>query len=151
MVPTAHRRKGLTSFRGCSRPRHLTASFRHLSLSCKNQDAHRPLFLVTGFLAFLSACLLVGLLTYIVIEAFDGDSDLWPIGAEDFDASLPGPFSTASQFIGGVSALSVILCTLVMTAGACLVLRHRARSALAADTPSVYPSCFHMAESCGRT
>ncbi len=83
-------------------------------------------------MALLAACLALGMVASIVLEAFDGDSDLWPFGTESFITAAHGESLTGSHLIGSVPALNAVLCTL-MTAGAYLVLRHRARSALAAD------------------
>ncbi len=126
----------------------LTASMRRSSSSDRIVRGQGPKFLVAGSWALLAACLALGMVASIVLEAFDGDSDLWQFGAEDFEITAPGGFLTATQPIGGVSALNGVLCTL-MTAGAYLVLRHRARSALPIYGPPTSVA-FAKAESWSR-
>ncbi len=109
------------------------ASMRRSSSSDRITGCQGPKFLVGGFLTLLAACLALGMVASIVLEAFDGDSDLWQFGAEDFIAAAHGESLTGSHVVGGLPAPSTILC-MAMTAGAYLVLRHRARSALAIDS-----------------
>ncbi len=100
------------------------------------------------FLALVAACLGVVFVSSIACEAFDSDLDLWPFGVEDFSGAAHAQCPTGSQLIGGVWALHAILSMLV-TAGACLVLHHRARSALAADAPAISVRRSGMAEPWG--
>ncbi len=112
----------------------LTAGMRRSSNSAEIVRGQGRKFLAAGPWAFLAACLALGMVASIVLEAFDGDSDLWQFGAEDFDIAAHANSLRGTQPIGGVSTLNAALFT-VMTAGAYLVLRHRPRSALAADSP----------------
>lgn len=110
-----------------------TVGRRSSSISGRIVSGQEPRFFVAGFLALFSACLGVGLLACIVLEAFDGDPDLWPLGAEDLSIAAHGQSVTTDRLTGDISAPNLLLCTLV-TAGVYLVLRHRARSALATDS-----------------
>ena len=105
-------------------------------------------FLFSGVLVILAACLAVGLVASIVLEAFDSDPDLWPYGSENFNVALEKPFEVGLQSTRVPSGLAAILC-LVATAGVYLILSHRARSALATD-PSSTCVVFHRAEPWGR-
>ncbi len=107
---------------------------RQTGLSPQNaprQNGHRSTLLI-----LLAGCLVAGLGVPFVFQAFGGDPDLCPFGAEDFIVAAQCQSLPRAQLIGGVSALSPLLSAL-MTAGAYLVLRHRARSALATDSPSI--------------
>ena len=104
----------------------------------------RSRLLAAKFLSISAACLSALLGMYIVMEAFDGDLDLWPFGAEDF-LSVAHDFPLASgQAAQLLFALPATWC-FVMTAGAHLALRHRARSDLPTDVPS-RSLAFNMAE-----
>ncbi len=97
------------------------------------------------FFTILAACLGAVFVASIVLEAFDDDLDLWPFGSEDFTLGPQDPPSAGSQSVGPLAASNAAIQCLVMTAGAHLVLGHRARSALATDYPT--PSAaFNMAE-----
>jgi hypothetical protein len=96
----------------------------------------RTRFPVTKTFTILAACLGALFISYIVLEALDGDLDLWPLGAENFTAASHADFVIASQPFSTFFALNPIL-WFVVTAGAHLVMRHRARSALPTDTPSI--------------
>ncbi len=137
MVPTGVQGVGSVIFPARSRSKPFNGNSRHLSRSSKDRNAHRPVVLIAGSFALLTACLLTGLLACIVLEALDGDLDLWPFGAEDFNVTASDQPLMGSQLLGGILALTVVLRTL-MTAGAYLVLRHRARSALASDGRSTF-------------
>jgi hypothetical protein len=82
--------------------------------------------------------------TYIVVEAFNGDLDLWPFGAEDFLGAAHDSPLISGQVARTFFALQVTRC-FVMTAGAHLVLTHRARSDLPTDIPSS-SLAFNMAD-----
>lgn len=98
--------------------------------------SHEERFLLAGFLVILAACLAVGFAAYIVLEAFDSDPKLWPSGTQDFNTALQKLIETDLQSVCVLSGLTAIL-RLVATAGADLILSHRARSALAADSPTI--------------
>ena len=101
-------------------------------------------FLIAGLLSVLALCLASGLLAFIVVEAFDSDLDLWPFGSENFTVAAQYSPVTGGEPIGALTALSVIEC-FVITAGAHLVLRYRARSALPTDSPILF-SPLNVAE-----
>lgn len=101
-------------------------------------------FLAFRFLGIAAACLAIAFVASIMIEAFDADLDLWPDGAGDFTLAAADSLGPGSQSAGARAVLNAIPC-FVISAGAHLVLRHRARSALATDRPSIFPS-FSMAE-----
>jgi hypothetical protein len=121
---------------------------RHPATLGKATKDQRRRFLVAGFLTLLAACLTVGLLAFIVLEAFNGDLDLWPFGTENFTIAPTDQPVTGGQLVGAFSALNAIQC-FVITAGVLLVLRHRARSALATDSPCISVA-FNVAEPWGR-
>jgi hypothetical protein len=104
----------------------------------------RDKFPVTKFLTILAACLGSVFVASIVLEAFDNDLDLWPFGTEDFTVVPHADLVIGSQPFSALFALGAIQ-VFVMTAGAHLVLRHRARSALATDSPTIFIA-FNMAE-----
>lgn len=112
----------------------------HLYIA-KNQGRR---FLITKCLVIVAACLATALVAFIVLEAFDSDLDLWPSGSENFTLAAQDPPVTGGAPVGGFVALNVMQC-FVITAGAHLVLRHRARSALATDSPILF-SPLNMAE-----
>jgi hypothetical protein len=89
-------------------------------------------FPIAKHIIILAACLAVAMLTFLVLEAFDGDMDLGPFGADDFVLAPPGQSEGGSRPVWPLGALCAVQC-FVATAGAHLDLRYRARSALAAD------------------
>jgi hypothetical protein len=99
-------------------------------------------------LALLAACLGAVFISYIVLEALDGDLDLWPSGIDSFTIVPHADLVTGSQPFSVFFALNPTLC-FVVTAGARMVSGHRARSALATDSPSIFTG-FTMAEPWGR-
>ncbi len=105
-----------------------------LSKVAKRQGNKFP---VTKFLAILAACLGSVFVASIVLEAFDNDLDLWPFGAENFTVAAQDQPATSGQPFSVSFALNPLL-WFVVTAGAHLVIRHRARSALATDSPSIF-------------
>ena len=100
--------------------------------------------LLTRFLTLFAACLGAAFAAPLVLEAFDGDLDLWPVGAEDFTLAPHADLGIGGQPFSTVFALSALQ-SFVMTAGAHLVVRHRARSALVTDSP-IPLRAFPMAE-----
>jgi amino acid transporter len=104
-------------------------------------------FPTAKLITILAACLAIAILAFLALEAFDGDPDLAPFGMKCFTAKSPFQFVMSSQPISAFSALMSILC-FMMTAGAYLVLRYRARSALVADLPSI-SIALNVAESWG--
>jgi hypothetical protein len=88
--------------------------------------------LVAKLLVITAACLATVFVTAILIEAFDVDPDLRPDGAGDFTLTPHESPGTGRQPVGALTALRAVQGS-VLTAGAHLVLRHRARSALAID------------------
>jgi hypothetical protein len=114
-------------------PRHLTVA--------KHQGRR---FLIAKFLGIGAVCLAAVLTAGIALEAFDDDLDLWPFGAEDCTVAPHGQPVTDGQTVGPPVGLPAGHC-FVNAAGAHLVLRHRARSALAANRPFNFPP-FSMAE-----
>ncbi len=108
----------------------------------------RPRFPLTTCLASLAACLGALLAASIVLEAFDADLALWPCGTGDFTATLHAHLGCDAR---GASAFPAPQAAygFVMTAGALLVVRYRARSALATDAPSISVMLFTMAEPWG--
>jgi hypothetical protein len=95
-------------------------------------------------LSILAVCLGAVLVVSLVLEAFDDDLDLWPFGSQDFTLAPQGPPITACQAVGS-SAGSTAAVRCLVTAGAHLVLGHRARSALPTDR-SPRSSMMNMAE-----
>ena len=88
----------------------------------------------------VTAIFLVAVLSaFILFEAFDGDVDLWPIGAED--CTLAGDALTLAVVrpLQELVSSKPIPC-FGLTAGAHLVTRHRARSAIATVDPPISPS-----------
>jgi hypothetical protein len=102
-------------------------------------------FPVIEFLTILAACLWAVFVVSIVLEAFDDDLDLWPFGSEDSTLAPQDPPPTGGQCVGPFSASNGAIQCFVMTAGAHLVVGHRARSALATDYPTA-SRAFNMAE-----
>ncbi len=92
-------------------------------------------FRLGGFLTILGTCLAVGLVAFIALEAFDSDQDLWPFMSGELIGPLHGKAMTGGLGAGAFAVLSAIQC-FVITAGVRLVLRHRARGAIATDHPS---------------
>jgi hypothetical protein len=92
--------------------------------------------LLAGCLAVLTACLAVGFVLCIVFEAFDRDLALWPPGTEDFHVASHALPLTDGQSVGVLASLDAVQC-FVITAGAHLVRRHRARSSLVIAHPLV--------------
>ncbi len=101
-------------------------------------------FLLARFLTIFAACLGVLFVSYIALEAVDGDVNLWPFGAESFIGAAKDQHVIGGQPFSVSFILALIQC-FVMTAGAHLVMKHRARSALAADYPTL-SAAFQMAE-----
>ncbi len=101
-------------------------------------------FPVTKVLTILAACLGTVFVASIVLEAFNDDLDLWPFGAENFTVPAQDQLVTGGQPFSAFYALKPIL-WFVVTFGAHLVMRHRARSALATDRPSIFTG-FNVAE-----
>lgn len=97
---------------------------------------HKPRFPLTKSLPSLAACLSTLFAVSLALEAFDADLTLWPLGTEDFTASQDSHLVRGAQGAGAFPPLRVAY-GFVMTAGALLVVRYRARSALATDAPSV--------------
>jgi hypothetical protein len=116
----------------------------------------------------IAACLTAGFVAFICLEAFDADLNLWPSGVEDFTIASAGaprvqpvqPFAAqhAKYFIaaehdstltGGQPSQPPIsphaVLGFVISAGALLALRHRARSTLAFGPPFGLIAC-EMAE-----
>ncbi len=116
---------------------------------CNLAKEHGGKFPGVRFLTILAACLCAVFAGFLVLEAFDGDLDIGPFGAEDFAVELHGQTAGSSQFVDALSNLDAIFC-FVVAAGTYLVSRHRARSALATDHPFI-PIGFNMAEPWGRT
>jgi hypothetical protein len=99
---------------------------------------------VAKVLTLLAACLGAVFAASVVLEAFDGDLDLCPFGAEDFTVEPHADLAIGSQPFSVFFALNPTL-YFVVTAGAHLVVRYRARSALATDSPTIF-IVFNMAE-----
>ncbi len=83
-------------------------------------------------LVLLALCFCTGLLTYMVLDAFDGNIDLWPDGASDFVTPTHNSPMMGDSLLDALHHLFTVQC-FVMTAGAYLVSCYRARSALATD------------------
>ncbi len=83
-----------------------------------------------------AACLATGFVVCIVLFAFDPGPDLWPFGAESFSIESNGLWTTSIPlYIASTTRTTVW--GFVTTAGAHIVLRYRARSALATDSPHI--------------
>lgn len=92
-------------------------------------------------ISLLVACLAVGFIASIALEAFDGDLSPWPFGTEDFTLAPHDLPLTGTQSLSSAPALKATP-SLVTTAGGRLVLRHRARSALPTEGSSVCRAFF---------
>jgi hypothetical protein len=103
---------------------------------------------LTTYLIRVAACVGALFAACIVIEVFDADLALWPFGSEDFVVAPAGYLGSGTQASPTLSALHSAY-GFVVAAGAHLVVRYRARSALAADQPSEFV-VFHRAEPWGR-
>jgi hypothetical protein len=101
-------------------------------------------FLLAGWLIVLTACVAVGFVAYIVLEAFDLDPDLWPFETQESNLAFQAQPLTGGPSVGVLASLDAIQC-FVITAGAHLVRRHRARSDLVIAHPCV-SIAFNMAE-----
>ncbi len=104
--------------------------------------------LVAGFITLLAGCLALGFVAFIVLEAFDSDPDLYAYGAEEFLSAPQDSLDASLQPARVFSALEAMRGS-IMTAGACLILMYRARSALASDSLAI-SSVFDLAEPRGR-
>lgn len=105
-------------------------------LRCNVASDKQSGFLIAGFLSILAVCLASGFVAVIVIEAFDSDTDLWPLGAEDFTLAPHDSPVVGGRSVGVFPALS-LMHRFIDSAGAHLVVGHRARSTLPADNISV--------------
>ncbi len=92
--------------------------------------------LIVRFIALLAVCLSAGPIAYIILFAFDSDPEVWPFGAESYSVDSHGLLNVSDAPISVSAAWTAIWC-FVTTAGAHLVVRYRARSALAADSPLI--------------
>ncbi len=110
-----------------------------------HRRAHFPL---TTCLISFAACLGALFAASIVLEAFDADLALWPCGNGDFMAAPHGQLGRGAPGAWAFPALQTIL-GFVMTVGALMVARYRARSAIASDAPSISVMPFTMAEPWG--
>ncbi len=111
--------------------------------------SHRkPHFPIASFISTIAACLGALLAASIVLEAFDADLALWPSGTGDFTAASHTRLGCDARGAGAFPALQAAY-GFVMTAGALLVARYRARSAIASDAPSISVMPFTMAEPWG--
>jgi hypothetical protein len=108
----------------------------------------RDQFPLTRCLTSLAVCLGVAFVSSITLEAFDADLALWHGGAEHFAAGPYVQLLSGDQSGAACVARNPVL-WFVMTAGAFLVLRYRARSVLATDH-SFISVVFHRAEPWGR-
>jgi hypothetical protein len=106
-------------------------------------------FLFTSDLTHVAACLAMIFVSCVVLEAFDKDIALWPFGTEEFTA-LPQDHIVSAVYDACAFSAPRAANRFVMTAGAQLVLRYRARSGLGADGP-VNLVVFHWAEPWGVT
>ena len=99
------------------------------------------------YLTRVAACVGALFAACIVCEAFDTDLAPWPFGTEYFTVASVGPLASGAR---GACAFSGLLAAygFVMAAGALLVVRYRARSALATDEWSTFVE-FHRAEPWG--
>ncbi len=95
--------------------------------------------------ALSAVCLAAGFLACIMLWAFDPGPDLWPSGAESFSIESSGLWETSDP-PGCVSTALISIRRHVTAASAHLVLRHRARSALAVDSPLISSLAFSLAE-----
>ncbi len=112
----------------------------------RKQSADRPL---TGssLLILVAGCLLAGFVGSIMAEAFDSDLDVCPFGAEDCTVA-EATSSPAAVQPGLASTLLNQALSIVLLAGACLILLHRPRSGLASDSRLIFSS-FNAAASRG--
>ncbi len=115
---------------------------------CTVAPHRKPQVPLTSYLASIAACLGALLAASIVLEAFDADLALWPSGTEDFTAAPHTRLGCGARGAGAFPALQAAY-GFVMTAGALLVARYRARSAIASDAPSISVMPFTMAEPWG--
>ena len=92
-------------------------------------------------ISLLVACLAVGFIASIAIEALDGDLSPWPFGAEDFTLAPQDLPLTGTQSLSSAPALKATP-SLLATVGGRLVLRHRARSALPTEGSSLCREFF---------
>ena len=111
-------------------------------------SVHRPSLAVNLLLTIPAACLAIGMPALLMLEALGGDPALRPFGTEDIAVGLHWQTVGSSQFVGALSTLEAIHC-FVVTAGMYLVSSHRARSALAANSP-LFSVASNMAEPWGR-
>ncbi len=124
---------------GAQEPRHhwrvrcWSSPLRDIFLHCNLAYDKRRRFLVAGFLSLLALCLAFGFVAFIVLEAFDSDLDLWPFGAEDFTLAPHDSPATAGQSVEAFSAVNPGH-RFIVSAGAHLVVGHRARSTLPTDS-----------------
>jgi hypothetical protein len=121
----------------------------HLAVLGKFASERGRSFLVAGFLIVSAACLSVGVLAFIAAALFDADLGLLAFGGEDIIIAPHHEPVACGQSVGAFSAPQAIIC-FVITVGAYLVLRHRARSALATDSPCICIT-FNVAEPWGGT
>ena len=110
---------------------------------------HRIHFHLTNHATCVAACIAAIFVSCLVLEAFDKDIALWPFGTEDFAAPAQDHFEGAVPDAGALSAARAAY-GFIVTAGAQLVLRYRARSALVTDDFSLHDA-FHRAEPWGVT
>jgi hypothetical protein len=114
------------------------------SILCRIAKVQVRKFLLAGFLVLLPVCLTLGFVAFIVLETFGLDPDLRPFGTEDFEVDLQKLFAAGLPSVRVFSGLAAMHC-FVAPAGAHLILRHRARSALATDNSTV-PIASNVAE-----
>jgi hypothetical protein len=125
-----------------SAPLPRTPARRHVAAHRRNK------FPLTTCLTSVAACLGAMFAASIALEAFDADVALWHGGAEHFAAGPQAQLLRGDQPGTAGVALNLVL-WFVMTAGAYLVLRYRARSVLSTDSLSI-SVVFHRAEPWGR-
>lgn len=89
-------------------------------------------------------CLVAALGAFVLLEAFDADVALWPIGAEDCTAAGDALTSAAVLPLQESASLNPFP-GFGLTAGTRLVAHHRARSALATDR-SLFFHSLNVAE-----
>ena len=124
------------------------ASLSRPSARPKVAPQHRNQASLTTCLTRVAACLGALFAGCIVLEAFDADLALWPFGTEDFVFAPFGHLVSGAPASPAFSALHSAY-GFVVTAGAHLVVRYRARSALATD-PFSMSVVFQRAEPWGR-
>ncbi len=117
--------------------------------TCRTIAPHRrphvaPRICLASFVASLAALFVAS----ILLEALDGDVALWPRGAGNLTAAPHGNLVRNAQDAGAFPALQWAF-RFVKTAGALLVMRYRARSALATDAPFLTVMPFTLAEPWG--